>query len=207
MSTRRRQTMIVLVPLLLALLRRTRGTRNRLPLRPRELATQASRAGRSCRRIATSQPGARTDPIRARTARERLGVPRHPRPDELRERASRTSASRCRPGPTAQPLPDRHAEYLRRVDDRFGTAAPPRLTPPLTGPGRCQTPGVSRFGRQFGPDLTFLGVPKCDLDDLRRCTGRDPRSTVQRRHLRPLWRASARWRSGCGTTSGTTARG
>jgi agmatinase len=24
---------------------------------------------------------------------------------------------------------------------------------------------MTRYGRQFGPDFTFLGVPECDLDD------------------------------------------
>ena len=28
-----------------------------------------------------------------------------------------------------------------------------------------QSPTVTRYGPQFGPDITFLGVPACDLDD------------------------------------------
>ena len=24
---------------------------------------------------------------------------------------------------------------------------------------------MARYGPQFGPDFTFLGVPECDLDD------------------------------------------
>ena len=24
---------------------------------------------------------------------------------------------------------------------------------------------MTRYGAQFGPDFTFLGVPECDLDD------------------------------------------
>ena len=24
---------------------------------------------------------------------------------------------------------------------------------------------MSRYGPQFGPDITFLGVPRCDWDD------------------------------------------
>ena len=24
---------------------------------------------------------------------------------------------------------------------------------------------MARYGQQFGPDFTFLGVPECDLDD------------------------------------------
>jgi agmatinase len=24
---------------------------------------------------------------------------------------------------------------------------------------------MTRYGPQFGPDITFLGVPRCDLDD------------------------------------------
>ena len=31
--------------------------------------------------------------------------------------------------------------------------------------GRANTPGMTRYGQQFGPDFTFLGVPMCDLDD------------------------------------------
>src|SRR3954452_11895109 len=36
----------------------------------------------------------------------------------------------------------------------------------LTGSwARPKTPGMTRYGQQFGPDFSFLGVPMCDLDD------------------------------------------
>ena len=41
---------------------------------------------------------------------------------------------------------------------------------------------MTRYGPQFGPDFTFLGVPECDLDDdeqLRRCRCGDLGSTVR----------------------------
>ena len=31
--------------------------------------------------------------------------------------------------------------------------------------GRAKTREMTRYGQQFGPDFTFLGVPMCDLDD------------------------------------------
>ena len=39
-------------------------------------------------------------------------------------------------------------------------------TSSLDGAGAtAKTPGMTRYGQQFGPDFTFLGVPMCDLDD------------------------------------------
>jgi agmatinase len=32
---------------------------------------------------------------------------------------------------------------------------------------------MARYGAQFGPDITFLGVPACDLDDPATCAGAD----------------------------------
>ncbi|MFM7145363.1 MAG: arginase family protein, partial [Actinomycetales bacterium] len=32
---------------------------------------------------------------------------------------------------------------------------------------------MARYGPQFGPDYTFLGVPACDLDDPASLTGAD----------------------------------
>ena len=59
---------------------------------------------------------------------------------------------------------------------------------------------MARYGAQFGPDITFLGVPACDLDDeayVRRRGRRDRRRPVRRRHVAPA-RApgSGRRRSG-----------
>jgi agmatinase len=36
-----------------------------------------------------------------------------------------------------------------------------------------QSPSVTRYGSQFGPDTTFLGVPACDLDDPASYAGAD----------------------------------
>jgi len=40
---------------------------------------------------------------------------------------------------------------------------------------------MTRYGPQFGPDITFLGVPRCDLDDPETYADvdvRDPRSAL-----------------------------
>ena len=46
---------------------------------------------------------------------------------------------------------------------------------------------MTRYGQQYGPDFTFLGVPACDLDDRELCRRRrgHRRCAVRRRHLPP----------------------
>ena len=92
---------------------------------------------------------------------------------------------------------------------------------------------MARYGAQFGPDITFLGVDRCDWADAgqlcRRRRG-DPRRAVRRRHLAPLRHpvrpavhpadllpaarrlAGRRWRCGstacatCGSSTPATSR-
>ena len=62
------------------------------------------------------------------------------------------------------PLPDNlhpDAETHRLIGERFARALvtwPTLLSRPRVG-------AMARYGAQFGPDITFLGVPACDLDD------------------------------------------
>ena len=53
-------------------------------------------------------------------------------------------------GPTAGVLPWR--DHHPRVGARHA-------------PARASGVVMTRYGPQFGPDFTFLGVPECDLDD------------------------------------------
>jgi len=39
--------------------------------------------------------------------------------------------------------------------------------------GGAKTRAMTRYGQQFGPDFTFLGVPRCDLDDASTYAGAD----------------------------------
>ena len=58
---------------------------------------------------------------------------------------------------------------------------------------------MTRYGPQFGPDITFLGVPRCDLDEPGTYADADvvilgAPSMVAPRTARV--RGSARWQSG-----------
>ena len=69
---------------------------------------------------------------------------------------------------------------------------------------------MTRYGQQFGPDFTFLGVPMCDLDDP--ATYADAQVVILGAPFdggtsAGPGPASARWRSGCATTCRTTDSG
>jgi agmatinase len=49
---------------------------------------------------------------------------------------------------------------VRGGDDQIG-----RSSLPATAPMGLASPAMTRYGPQFGPDITFLGVPRCDVDD------------------------------------------
>ena len=70
---------------------------------------------------------------------------------------------------------------------------------------------MTRYGAQFGPDITFLGVDPVDLEDAGgagRGRRRGRRGAVRRRYVAPARApASGRRRSGRPTTCRTTARG
>jgi hypothetical protein len=88
--------------------------------------------------------------------------------------------------------------------DLLATPKPEGYGSPLGTDGGAMT----RYGQQFGPDFTFLGVPMCDLENPQSYAGADvvisaPRSTGVRR-IAP-GPASGRWPSGAPTTCRTTA--
>ena len=70
---------------------------------------------------------------------------------------------------------------------------------------------MARYGGQFGPDVTFLGVPRCDLDDEASYAGADVvviGAPVRRRHLAPTRHpVRAAGDPDPPTTCRTTARG
>ena len=60
---------------------------------------------------------------------------------------------------------------------------------PCDGPHVRYCACMARYGTQFGPDITFLGVPRADLDEpahVGGCRRGDPRCALRRGHLLPL---------------------
>ena len=79
-----------------------------------------------------------------------------------------------------------------------GDAGRHRVVPPQAvgllrrEPGARRGTVMARYGAQFGPDITFLGVERCDWADPATYAGRrrrHPRRAVRRRHVVPVGRA------------------
>src|SRR3954453_11639759 len=82
----------------------------------------------------------------------RVGPPRWPpRPPQRSGPATERPLSRRPHHPPGRPL--------RSRDDHDGPAAGP-----ATAHARQESP-MPRYGAQYGPDITYLGVDRCDLDD------------------------------------------